>query len=569
MALAACGGSSSGDSSSSPLSPEEGSPQPEQPSPSEPPEEEELPEGGPLLGAVQKGPFQAGAKVTLVPLRHGVPVEGARELETTVDERGRYTFSGTGLEGPALLRASGYWFDERSGQYSGEPVTLRAVVNVADGEANVNVLTDLISERLQKALADNDDDYPTALSSVMADYRELTGLNQPPGLLDMLKGFIQGETLDVGYYQESRLLPLIAAAAAESAMPGLAEARSGFAIDGADNESARAFWEAMWEGYASLVAEHHDETTLLEHLQAQLNGQYPLAAGETFAPAVLGGMRSVLVGNAPSCSQGPNGSNDDFNRQICPGAGAQDVLVGEEYGAAGFYLDAPAAASYVVRLRVPHTPDNRKIVLEYTPSGRVGYGDIAEQCSGYDACDVGTRALREGERVFFRIRTTGKARTVQVLAERLGDGHPVQPMVIHPNRAPYRGWAGSKDGSAFSQSAYSGTANVNSYAHYLFYVGSGRRTLLVDDFVCGGVPSPLGHRMHLFLAKMTSKGYVAVMNDSTYSCDGLRHEIGGGETGVYYLRVHPDYYGTASGHSATLRYDFRIQLQPWSATGPE
>ena len=94
-------------------------------------------------------------------------------LETTVDERGRYAFPETGFVGPALLTVSGFWFDEAEGQFSGEPVTLSAVVFLEEGEqaadANVNVLTDLISERLMAELAEHNDDYAAALAALMPD----------------------------------------------------------------------------------------------------------------------------------------------------------------------------------------------------------------------------------------------------------------------------------------------------------------------------------------------------------------------------------------------------------------
>src|SRR5690606_30325339 len=149
MLLVACSGSSSSGPASSGALPDHDEPPLEDPEQDNPPEEPSPPEGGPLAGVVQKGPFQAGSKVTLVPLILGAVDEGARVLETTVDEQGRYAFAATGLSGPALLKVQGYWFDERNGQFSSEPITLRAVVNVADGKGNINPLTDLISARLQ------------------------------------------------------------------------------------------------------------------------------------------------------------------------------------------------------------------------------------------------------------------------------------------------------------------------------------------------------------------------------------------------------------------------------------
>ena len=191
--LAACGGDSSSSGGTTAAGPGAEQPGPEQPTPEG---------GGALSGAAQKGPFQAGATARLQRLVNGAVDSDAAALETTVDERGRYAFPETGFFGPALLTVSGFWFDEAEGRFSGEPVTLSAVVLLEEGEqaadANVNVLTDLISERLMAELAEHNDDYAAALASLMPDYRELTGLRRPPGQLDMLAGFIPGETLEVG-----------------------------------------------------------------------------------------------------------------------------------------------------------------------------------------------------------------------------------------------------------------------------------------------------------------------------------------------------------------------------------
>ena len=93
MLLVACGGSSSSGPASSGALPDHDEPPLEDPEQDNPPEEPSPPEGGPLAGVVQKGPFQAGSKVTLVPLILGAVDEGARVLETTVDEQGRYAFA--------------------------------------------------------------------------------------------------------------------------------------------------------------------------------------------------------------------------------------------------------------------------------------------------------------------------------------------------------------------------------------------------------------------------------------------------------------------------------------------
>ncbi|KYZ86760.1 hypothetical protein A3Q32_15865 [Alcanivorax sp. KX64203] len=562
MLLVACGGSSSSGPASSGALPDHDEPPLEDPEQDNPPEEPSPPEGGPLAGVVQKGPFQAGSKVTLVPLILGAVDEGARVLETTVDEQGRYAFAATGLSGPALLKVQGYWFDERNGQFSSEPITLRAVVNVADGKGNINPLTDLISARLQAALAEHDDDYPAALQSTLLEYHALTGLRMPPGALDMLKGFIVGETLDVAYYQEIGLLPMILSAMAQGGMEGLAAAREGFAAGGAENEEARTFWQTMWTGYAELIAEHNDESALLTHLQGHLSGQYPHASGEAFPP-YLGGVQSLLAGYAPSCSPGPDGSHSEHNRRLCLGGDGQSLMVGGEYGQAGLYLDAPTDASYrVVVQQSDPVPNDAPVYLESVSAGN-GNARLYEQCQNHGNCSVATSARRQGSRMYFRIRTGGEARQVRVYVERLGDGHPQQPMVIAPDRVPHHGKAGIRDGSSTPPLTHSAYATENSFSHYFFYVGVGGKTLVVDNFLCGDEALPPAWGMEMLLAKVSGQGYETVASSpGARNCEGIRHDIVAGETGLYYLRVHPDYERATGTQPSSVSHDYRIRLLP-------
>lgn len=554
--LAGCGGDSSSSGGTTAAGPAAEQPGPEQPGPGTPEG------GGALSGAAQKGPFQAGATARLQRLVNGAVDSDTAALETTVDERGRYAFPETGFVGPALLTVSGFWFDEGEGQFSGEPVTLSAVVFLEEGEpaadANVNVLSDLISERLMAELADHNDDYAAALASLMPDYRELTGLRRPPGQLDMLAGFIPGETLDVGFYQEVRVLPLLSTAVAENGLPALEAGRAGFARGGADDEDAVAFWDAMKTGYGTLLAEYPDEESLVADIQQNLSGQYPLNEGEGFPPASLGAL-SEAVGFAPACSQGPDGGEDGY-RRVCVDAGPQTTsLASGAANARDFYLEAPYGGSFTVRLSHDgQTPDSDTI-FQYRRAGSSGPGTLLEECSTRSACTVASMSLRKGERVYLRaIANSGSERSVSVEAIPLSDGHWLEPVIIEPFLAPHQGQVGSRDGSLAPSDYAAETAN--SHAHYFLYLGkTAGRTLVVDQFLCGDAILPPGHSTRVLLVKLLGRDTEVVSERSVRRCEGFRHDFEAGQAGLYYLRVHADYQRVSGLSPSSAPYRFRIR----------
>tara|TARA_R110000851_G_scaffold188361_1_gene338407 strand:+ start:5197 stop:6906 length:1710 start_codon:yes stop_codon:yes gene_type:complete len=553
--LAACGGDSSssggGTTAAGP-----GAEQPEQPGPGTPEG------GGALSGAAQKGPFQAGATARLQRLVNGAVDSDAAALETTVDERGRYAFPETGFFGPALLTVSGFWFDEAEGRFSGEPVTLSAVVLLEEGEqaadTNVNVLTDLISERLMAELAEHNDDYAAALASLMPDYRELTGLRRPPGQLDMLAGFIPGETLEVGLYQEVRVLPLLSAAVAENGLPALAAARAGFARNGADDEDAVAFWDAIKTGYDTLLADYPDEEALVAAIQQNLSAQYPLNDGEGFPPASLGALSEAL-GFAPACSQGPDGGEEGY-RRVCVDAGPQTTsLASGAANARDFYLEAPYGGSFTVRLSHGDQDPDTDTIFQYRRAGSSGPGTLLEECSTRHACTVASMSLRKGERVYLRaIANSGSERSVSVEAIPLSDGHWLEPVIIEPFLVPHQGRVGSRDGSLAPSDYAAETAN--SHAHYFLYLGNTTgRSLVVDEFLCGDDILPAGHSTRVLLVKLLGRDTEVVRDSSVRRCEGFRHDFEAGQAGLYYLRVNADYQRASGLTPSSAPYRFRIR----------
>lgn len=120
----------------------------------------------PGAGSAQKGPFLAGATVTLNALTERTTLytstskrpflaPSGRSFTLETDGLGQFDTSGIVLRGsPAAgheqfleAHVEGYFFDEISGQRSSELIALRAVLDASRQKLNINVLTDLSRAR--------------------------------------------------------------------------------------------------------------------------------------------------------------------------------------------------------------------------------------------------------------------------------------------------------------------------------------------------------------------------------------------------------------------------------------
>lgn len=127
-----------------------------------------------LTGAVQKGPFVLGSSVTVTPATATAPAivkdtdssaalaagdvpaaaSGQVFRTATSDDRGEFSLS-LAYQGPALIEATGYYYNEAVGELSGAPLTLRALTSVGESNATtyVNLITHLTYQRVQGLMA--------------------------------------------------------------------------------------------------------------------------------------------------------------------------------------------------------------------------------------------------------------------------------------------------------------------------------------------------------------------------------------------------------------------------------
>ena len=345
---------------------------------------------------------------------------------------------------------------------------------------------------------------------------------------------------------------------AENGLPALAAARAGFARNGADDEDAVAFWDAIKTGYDTLLADYPDEEALVAAIQQNLSAQYPLNDGEGFPPASLGALSEAL-GFAPACSQGPDGGEEGY-RRVCVDAGPQTTsLASGAANARDFYLEAPYGGSFTVRLSHGDQDPDTDTIFQYRRAGSSGPGTLLEECSTRHACTVASMSLRKGERVYLRaIANSGSERSVLVEAIPLSDGHWLEPVIIEPFLVPHQGRVGSRDGSLAPSDYAAETAN--SHAHYFLYLGNTTgRSLVVDEFLCGDDILPAGHSTRVLLVKLLGRDTEVVRDSSVRRCEGFRHDFEAGQAGLYYLRVNADYQRASGLTPSSAPYRFRIR----------
>ena len=98
-----------------------------------------------ISGVFQKGPFIAGTAATLNELDNGLNPTGRPYQTLITDDKGTFELRNVELVSPyAHLIANGFYRNEVTGNKSAAPITLQAIVDVADKDnVNVNILTHL------------------------------------------------------------------------------------------------------------------------------------------------------------------------------------------------------------------------------------------------------------------------------------------------------------------------------------------------------------------------------------------------------------------------------------------
>lgn len=117
-------------------------------------EEKYDPNTNKITGKVEKGPFVSGSTITIQPMNSKLQILGSMFSTTITDNTGSFTFDSKEFQAPyAEMTATGYFFNEVTGDLSNGVLVLRALVDLSDkSSVNVNILTHLKYQRIKKLI---------------------------------------------------------------------------------------------------------------------------------------------------------------------------------------------------------------------------------------------------------------------------------------------------------------------------------------------------------------------------------------------------------------------------------
>ena len=131
-----------------------------------------------VSGRAEKGPFKSGSTITLQPLDLTLNALGTPQTTMTFDDCGNFAFRNTLFKYPYVqLAATGLFFNEYDDYKTRDTqLTLQGYADLQHGsKANVNVVTHLISERVQN-LVIGGVDFDVALAQAQGELLSVFGL---------------------------------------------------------------------------------------------------------------------------------------------------------------------------------------------------------------------------------------------------------------------------------------------------------------------------------------------------------------------------------------------------------
>ena len=133
-------------------------------------------------GFVQKGPFILGSTITIMELDGNYEPTGKTFTATTADDLGSFSTSVELITSKVDLVATGYYFNEVSGELSDGPLTLRAVVDLASNPSvNLNALTTVTRPRILSLVKANGTSFADAKIQAEREFRAAIGASPTAG----------------------------------------------------------------------------------------------------------------------------------------------------------------------------------------------------------------------------------------------------------------------------------------------------------------------------------------------------------------------------------------------------
>ena len=123
-----------------------------------------------VSGTVEKGPFVQGSTINMQTMDEKLHATGKTFMETIKDDAGSFDFGPQEFDTPyAKITATGYFFNEVTGALSQGMINLNALVDLSDkSSVNVNLLTHLKSQRIQKLIEEGNSFKDAASQAILA-----------------------------------------------------------------------------------------------------------------------------------------------------------------------------------------------------------------------------------------------------------------------------------------------------------------------------------------------------------------------------------------------------------------
>ena len=131
-------------------------------------------------GKVEKGPFVRGTPIQMQPLDADLDETGESFTSTITDNEGTFTFGSKLLKSPYVkLSASGYYFNEVTGELSKGTLALNAVANLQNAaDVNLNILSHLKYQRVLDLVAKDGKSFKEANNQAQEEVLKTFGLEK-------------------------------------------------------------------------------------------------------------------------------------------------------------------------------------------------------------------------------------------------------------------------------------------------------------------------------------------------------------------------------------------------------
>lgn len=131
-------------------------------------------------GKVEKGPFVRGTVIQMQPLDADLDETGESFTSTITDNEGTFTFGSKLLKSPYVkLSASGYYFNEVTGELSKGTLALNAVANLQNAaDVNLNILSHLKYQRVMDLVAKDGKSFKEANKQAQEEVLKTFGLEK-------------------------------------------------------------------------------------------------------------------------------------------------------------------------------------------------------------------------------------------------------------------------------------------------------------------------------------------------------------------------------------------------------